>query len=120
MKGSYTFRANDQTPALLRAAVDGLNDVDHLLLVLEHPVELVVVAGAEVHHHVLVAEEEEDGAGVVQLVHGVEVGDLVDVANVNGGEVAHALLNPVEYFVLAHAVRVPVAAEADHDQALVF
>ena len=43
------------------------------LLVFHGPVDLVVVSGAQVNHHVLVAEEEHDGAGVVELVHLVEV-----------------------------------------------
>jgi len=62
-----TLGTDDETAALLGAAVDGLDDVDELLLVLEDPVELVVVAGAEIAHDVLVAEEEHDGARVVQL-----------------------------------------------------
>ena len=83
-----TLGANNETPALLGAAVDGLDDVDQLLLVLKDPVELVVVAGTKIAEHVLVAPEEENGAGVVELVHAVEVGDLVDVAHVDNGEVA--------------------------------
>ena len=43
------------------------------LLVFHGPVDLVVVAGAEVDHHVLVPEEEHHRARVVQLVHLVEV-----------------------------------------------
>jgi len=82
-----TLRANDQTPPLLRALVDRLDDVDQLLLVLEHPIELVVVTGPEVAHHVLVAVEEHDRHRIVQLVHDVEVGDLIDVAQVDHGEV---------------------------------
>ena len=89
--GPRTLRTNYKTPALLGAAVDGLDDVDQLLLVLQHPVELVVVSGAEVAEHVLVAPEEEDGAGVVELVHAVEVGHLVDVTHVDDGEVADEL-----------------------------
>lgn len=47
-----------------------------LLLVVEGPGDLVVVTGAEIDHDVLVSEEEHHGAGVVQLVHVVEVGHL--------------------------------------------
>ncbi|RBQ85615.1 hypothetical protein VDGD_20821 [Verticillium dahliae] len=111
---------DDETPALLGAAVDRLDNVNELLLVLENPVELVVVAGAKVDHHVLVAEEEHDGAGVVELVELIEVGDLVNVADVADGEVLNAVLDAVEDLVLAHAGGVPVAAEADDDEALFF
>ena len=50
--------------------------VTHLLLVVESPGDFVVVTCAEVDHDVLVAEKEHHGAGVVQLVHVVEVGHL--------------------------------------------
>jgi hypothetical protein len=40
---------------------------------------------------VLVAEEEHDGHRVVQLVHLLEIGHLVDVADVDDGEVLDAV-----------------------------
>ena len=114
------LRTNDQTPPLLRALVDRLDNINQLLLILQHPVELVVVAGAEIAHHVLVAEEEHEGDGIVEFVHLLEVGDLVEVADVDDGEVLDAVGDLVEDFVLPHAVGIPVAAEADHDQAVFF
>lgn len=67
----------------------------------------------------LVAEEEHDGERVVELVHLVEVGHLVDVAEVDDGKVLDLVGNAVEYLVLAHAVRVPVTPEADHDESVI-
>lgn len=40
--GGVVFGADDETATFLRAAVDGLDDVDQLLLVLEDPVEFVL------------------------------------------------------------------------------
>ncbi len=71
--GGIVLGRDDKTAALSCAAVDGLDDVDQLLLVLHRPVDLVVVAGAQIDHDVSVAEEEHDGARVVQFVHLVEV-----------------------------------------------
>jgi len=68
---------------------------------------------------VLVAEEEHDGERVVELVHLVEVGHLVDVAEVDHGKVLDLVGDAVEYLILAHAVRVPVAPEAYHDESVV-
>ena len=68
----------------------------------------------------LVAEEEHQRDGVVELVHLLEVGDLVEVADVDDGEVLDPVGDFVEYFVLPHAVGVPVAAEADDDEAVFF
>lgn len=75
-----TFGADHQTTALLGALVYRLDDVDQLLLVLQHPVQLVVISCAEIAHHVLVAVKEHDRHPVIKLVHLVEVRDLVKVA----------------------------------------
>ncbi|CAN8008174.1 unnamed protein product, partial [Ixodes pacificus] len=105
---------DDQTSALACPPVHGLYDVHHLLLVLQGPVDLVVVARAQVDHDVLVAEEEHDRAWVVQFVHLVEVRHLRDVHQVDGGKGADLLDNAVEDFVHLHAGGVPVVPEADH------
>ena len=95
---------NNKTTALLRALVNRLDDIDQLLLILQHPVELVIVSGSEIAHHVFVAVEEEEGHWVllwlagcfsstvlsrvgrgsyVKLVHNVEFWNFVDVAKVD-------------------------------------
>ena len=68
----------------------------------------------------LVAEEEHQRDGVVQLVHLLEVRHLVQVADVQHREVLDPVGDPVQHFVLPHAVGVPVAPEADHHQPLFF
>ena len=92
-EGKLTLGTLHQTPALLGATVDGLEDIDHLLLVEQLPIYLVIVSRSEITHHVFVSEEEHDCAGIVQLVHLVEVGHLFDVANVDDGEVLDAVGN---------------------------
>jgi hypothetical protein len=84
---NLTLWTDDQTTALLRALVDGFDDVDQLLLVFQHPIQLVIVTRSEIAHHVFIAVEEHDRHRIVELVHRVEIGDLVDVAQVNDGEV---------------------------------
>jgi len=51
-------------------------------------------------------------------VHLLEVWDLVQVAEVDDGEVLDPVGYSVEDFILFHAVGVPVATEADHDKAI--
>ena len=68
----------------------------------------------------LIPEEKHDRARVVEFVHGFEVGDLVQVADVQGGEVLDSVGDLVEDFVLAHAVLVRVPAEANDDEAVFF
>ena len=116
----HTFRTNNETATLLCTSVYRLDDVDELLLILEDPVELVVVSGTEITHYVFVAEEEHDRAGVVKLVHLVEVRNLVDVTDVDDGEGLDFVCDLVENLILAHALFVPVAAEADANEALFF
>lgn len=68
----------------------------------------------------LIPEEEHERDGVVELVHLLEVRDLVEIADVDDGEVLDAVCDLVEHFILAHAVRIPVATEADDDEAVFF
>lgn len=82
-----TLGADNQTTALLRALVNGFNDVDQLLLVLQHPIQLVIVTRSEIAHHVFVPVKEHDRHRIVELVHRVEIGDLVDIAQVDNSEV---------------------------------
>lgn len=120
ISGRVVLGTDDQTPALLGSSIDGLDDIDQLLLVLQDPVQLVVVSGSKITHHVFVAEEEHDGHGVVKLVHLVEVGHLIQIADIDDSEVLDTVGDAVEDFVLAHTVLVPVATEANDDQTVFF
>jgi hypothetical protein len=111
------FRTNNQTTTLLSASIDGLDDIDQLLLVLQNPVQLVVVTSAEIAHHVFVAEEEHQGDWVVDFVHLLEVRNLVEIAHIDGGKVLDSIGDMVEDFILSHTVGIPVATEADNNQA---
>lgn len=82
-----TLWTDNQTTTFLRAAVDCLDDIDQLLLILQDPIQLVVVTSTEIAHHVFVSEEEHEGDGVVEFVHLLEVGDLIEIADVDDGEV---------------------------------
>jgi len=66
VSGGVILRTDNQTATLLRSTVDSLDDINQLLLVLQHPVQLVIVAGAEIAHHVLVAEEKHEGDGIIE------------------------------------------------------
>lgn len=85
-----TLGTDDQTTALFRALVDGFDNVDQLLLVLQYPIQLIIVTRSEIAHHVFIAVEEHDRHRIVELVHRVKIGDLVDVAQVDDGEVCGA------------------------------
>lgn len=58
MLGGKVFGAVDETFSFPCAAVDHLKQVDHVLLVIQRPRHLVIVAGAEVDHNMSVSEEE--------------------------------------------------------------
>jgi len=82
---------DDQTSALLCASINGLDDVDQLLFILQNPVKLVIVTGTEIAHHVFVAEEKHYGDGVVEFIHLLEVWDLVEITDVDDGKVLDAI-----------------------------
>ena len=112
------FRRNDKPAAFPRASIDGLNDVNHLEFVVKRPIDLIVVARAEIDHYVLVPEEKHDSTGVVELVHGVEIGHFRDVDHINRSKILHVLRNAAQHFVHLHARRVVVMAKAEHDHAV--
>lgn len=84
----------------------------------EYPGDFVVVAGAGVDHDVFVAVEEHEGEGVVEFVHGVEVGHLGDVHHVEGHEFAEFVGRLHDDLVHLHAGGVPVVPETNHHQLL--
>jgi hypothetical protein len=77
--GGVVLWSNHQTTALAGTPVDGLHDVNEFLLILQGPVDLVVVSCPKINHDVLVPEEEHHRRWIIQLVHGVEVRNLGDV-----------------------------------------
>jgi methyl coenzyme M reductase subunit C len=89
--GGVVLWSNHQTTAFPGAPVYGLHNVDELLLVLQGPVDLVVVSSPEINHDVLVPEEEHHCRRVVQLIHGVEIRDLCDVNKVDDRKVLYGL-----------------------------
>ena len=60
------FGRNDETPSFSCSPVHGLDDVNHLLLVLKWPVDFVVVSRAQVHHNVFVSEIGKPYDGIDQ------------------------------------------------------
>jgi hypothetical protein len=67
-----------------------------------------------------IPEEKHDGTRVVEFVHLVEIGDFIDVDEVEDGKVFAFIGYAVEDFVLFHALFVIIATEADHDDTVVF
>jgi hypothetical protein len=59
--------ADNETSSFLCTLVNGFNDVYQLLLVLQYPIQFVVIAGAEIAHHVFISEEEHEGDCVVKF-----------------------------------------------------
>lgn len=65
--GVHTLGTDYQTAALLGTAVHSFNDIYEFLLVLQHPVQFVIVTGTKIAHDMLVSEKVHDGTWVVQL-----------------------------------------------------
>lgn len=64
--------------------------------------------------------EEHRGTGIVEFVHGVEIGYLIDVHDVNDGKVLDLFGNVGEYLVLHHTSGVRIASETNDDDAVFF
>lgn len=112
------FGSDDESFSLAGSAIDDFADVDEVLGFLEDPVDFVIVAGAGIDHDVFVAVEEHESHLVVELVHGVEVGDFGDIYHVEGDEVAEFVCHFHDDLVHDHAGGVPVVPPTDHYQLL--
>ena len=77
--GGIIFWGNYETTSLLCATVHGFDYVNHLLLIVERPIDLVVVPSAEVDHDMFITKKEHDCTGIVQLIHGVEIWYFRDI-----------------------------------------
>lgn len=109
--GRVVLGRDYQTTALTGTSIHRFHNVDHLLLVLQWPVDLVVVTRAQIDHNVLVAEEEHHRARIVQLVHLVEVRHLGNVDQIDDSEVLHFLGDAVHDLIHFHAGGVPIVTE---------
>lgn len=88
-----TFGTHHQPPALLGPPINRFNNIDQLLLIFQHPIQLVIIARSKITHHVLISEKEHQRDRIVQFVHLLEVGDLVEVTHVDDSEVFHPVGN---------------------------
>lgn len=96
---TVVLRRYDQSSSFPCSAINSFDYVNHLLLVVEGPIDLVIVTGAQVHHDVLVPEEEHHSAGIVQLVHGVKVWHFRDIDQVDTTIVLDVICYTEQYFV---------------------
>ena len=48
--GRIILRTNNQPPPLLRPAINRLNNINQLLLILQHPIQLIIVSRPEIAH----------------------------------------------------------------------
>ena len=52
-----------------------------------------------------------------RVIHLLQARDLVEIAHIDDGKVLDSIGDTVEDFILSHTVGIPVATEADDDQA---
>ena len=62
-----------------------------------------------------IPEKKHQRNRIIQLIHLLEIRHLIQIADVKHRKVFDSVGDPVQHFVLPHAVGVPVAPEADYD-----
>ncbi len=67
-----------------------------------------------------IPEKKHQRNRIIQFIHLLEIRHLIQIAHVQDGEILDSVGDAVQHFVLSHAVGVPVATEADYDEALFF
>lgn len=85
--GRVILGCNHKTSSLARSSVHCFDYIYKLLLVVENPVDLVVVSCSQVDHDMLVPEKEHHRTRIVQLVHCIKVGDFGDINEENHCEI---------------------------------
>ncbi len=65
ISGRIILRTNNQPPPLLRPAINRLNNINQLLLILQHPIQLIIISRAEIAHlyhtHAPLAQDSQFG-----------------------------------------------------------
>lgn len=79
---------------------------------------LVVVTSANVHSNVLVLEEKHDANGVVQLVHLVEVRNVLDIDSIYDGHILELDDDSSQRLVHKHALRSGFLAPTYHNDSV--
>ncbi|KAI9909447.1 hypothetical protein PsorP6_015027 [Peronosclerospora sorghi] len=114
--GGIVFGRDDKTSTFARAAIDRLNDIDHLGFVVKSPIDFVIVAGSEINHDVFVPKKKHDRARVIELVHGIKVRHFGNVHDVDHGKILDVLCHAAKYFIHLHTRRIMVVSKTnDHD-----
>jgi hypothetical protein len=73
MPGGVVLGTDDETTPFPGTTIDCFDNLMHLFLVVQAPIDLVIITSSKITHHVLVTIEEHDCALVVKLVHLVKV-----------------------------------------------
>ena len=79
---NQTFWTDDQASPFLRPTVNCFDDVNKFLLVLQYPVQFVIISCSKITHHVFISEEEHEGYSIVKFIHLLEIRYLVEVADI--------------------------------------
>src|SRR6266540_3297122 len=87
------------TMAFPGTPVDSLNNVNELLLVLQGPVDLVIVSCPKINQNVLIPEEEHHCRRIIQLIQGVEIRNPGDVNKVDNCKVLYGLSYCCQHFI---------------------
>ena len=69
----------------------------------------------KVTYHMFIPKKKHQRNRIIQLIHLLEIRHLIQITHIKHSKVFNSVGDAVQHFVLAHAVGVPVATEADYD-----
>ncbi len=107
------FGRDDKTFTFSGTTVNNFKDVDKVLFVLKWPSHFVVVSSSEINHNMSVPEEKHYCAGIIQLIHGVEVRHFVNVDHIKYSKLLNCFSTFYEDFVNLHAGFLCVSAKSN-------
>ena len=107
------FWCNNQSFSFPSSPVDDLADINEVLRFFENPVDLIIISCAGIDHDVFVSVEEHECHLIIELIHGVEIGYLGDIGDIESDKVAQFVGHFSDDLVHDHTRRVPIVPESN-------
>lgn len=120
MFGWKVNRWDNQTLAFSRTSVHSLQNVNHLLFIIECPIHLIIVSSPKVHHYMSIPEEKHCRTRVIQLIHCAKIRHLLYVNQVNHCKILHLFRAFSQHFVLFHTQFIRIFAKANAYHSFIF
>ena len=114
-----------------------LNQVYHFLLIIQSPVNLIVVTCSQIDHNMFITEEEHHSTWIIQFIHLVKIGYFCNINldlnlsikiiyiitstyQVNHCKIFNFFGNTIKNLVHLHTSRIPIMSKTNDYNTILF